>query len=536
MDRVLVAQRAPKDAFAKEWCRFVLLPCIAVIVLIALTPIFGEAACPDPTNSAGYVRAGATGSGNGADWTNAYTALPASLSRGCTYYVAAGTYAAHNFNDAVSGSTLITVQAPTAAAHGTDTGWNNAYVGQATFACSSACNDILTFSSSYYVIDGVYRTDWTSGYGFHASNTNGKAGVAVIGNAGNTVHDITIAYTDTEGSHPTSDSSPGVGTYSMDWEQGSWDLLFDHDYVHDGYTAFFIKAGRDSTHAIGKNITIQYSYLKHTYSSATYHGELCSCDEGLSNFAIRYNYLVDGITHDNGTGYIATASGGGYQSGNQYNGPWYIYGNLMGIQVDGETVGDATIDFFDVSFNPGGDVWIVNNTYFNLGNAGFASGYAFGSGWVAQMSGVYIANEVWYYSRNWVEGANGGTFTHNTFASDYNQYYQMNDSPFRGDGGAHSVITPSSNPFTNASGFDFTLASDTSAGCNLSCLATLTGVDPTTTTYWNGTSMVANTFNVDMNGTVRGSTGTWDRGAFQLGSGSSSSSPNPPINVTVAVQ
>src|SRR5687768_17254029 len=46
-----------------------------------------------------YVRQGATGSGNGSDWTNAYTSLPASLVRGDTYYVADGTYAGYTFDD-----------------------------------------------------------------------------------------------------------------------------------------------------------------------------------------------------------------------------------------------------------------------------------------------------------------------------------------------------------------------------------------------------------------------------------------------------
>ena len=39
-----------------------------------------------------YVRAGATGSADGTDWTNAFTDLPATLTRGDTYFVADGTY------------------------------------------------------------------------------------------------------------------------------------------------------------------------------------------------------------------------------------------------------------------------------------------------------------------------------------------------------------------------------------------------------------------------------------------------------------
>ena len=39
-----------------------------------------------------YVREAAAGANDGTDWTNAYTTLPASLTRGDTYYVADGAY------------------------------------------------------------------------------------------------------------------------------------------------------------------------------------------------------------------------------------------------------------------------------------------------------------------------------------------------------------------------------------------------------------------------------------------------------------
>ncbi|MCE5228360.1 hypothetical protein LLG95_02025, partial [bacterium] len=49
-----------------------------------------------------YVRSGA--GGNGADWANAYGSLPSTLQRGSVYYIAAGSYGSHEFNDAESGS------------------------------------------------------------------------------------------------------------------------------------------------------------------------------------------------------------------------------------------------------------------------------------------------------------------------------------------------------------------------------------------------------------------------------------------------
>src|SRR5262245_4189942 len=72
-----------------------------------------------------FVRAGASGAANGSDWTNAYPSLPATLTRGDTYYVAAGTYSGYRFSTPASGTTLITIKKATVADHGTNTGWSD---------------------------------------------------------------------------------------------------------------------------------------------------------------------------------------------------------------------------------------------------------------------------------------------------------------------------------------------------------------------------------------------------------------------------
>src|SRR5580765_2943558 len=105
-----------------------------------------------------YVRAGATGSGTGNDWTNAYTNLPSSLTRGDTYYLADGSYGSHTFNDANSGSSVISIVKATPAAHGVATGWSDAFgAGQAVFSHWNIYTDFYTF-------DGVRRNaDWYRG-------------------------------------------------------------------------------------------------------------------------------------------------------------------------------------------------------------------------------------------------------------------------------------------------------------------------------------------------------------------------------------
>lgn len=95
-----------------------------------------------------YVRAGASGTASGDDWTNALTDLPTTMVRGTVYYIAAGTYAKATFTTAVSGTDTITIKRATITDHGTDTGWDNGFDGQVSWPAT------LTFGS-YFVFDGV---------------------------------------------------------------------------------------------------------------------------------------------------------------------------------------------------------------------------------------------------------------------------------------------------------------------------------------------------------------------------------------------
>jgi hypothetical protein len=149
------------------------------------------------------VRAGANGNGSGSDWNNAYPALPATLQRGATYYVAAGSYSSYTFDDPASGTSVITIKKATAAEHKTDVGWVASYgTEQAIFSAS------LRFTTDYWVFDGATRNeaDWfnSSAYGFVISdNANVQIDERGIGGIDN----ITVKYTYLKGIN----SSPGSG-------------------------------------------------------------------------------------------------------------------------------------------------------------------------------------------------------------------------------------------------------------------------------------------------------------------------------------
>src|SRR5581483_5070523 len=152
-----------------------------------------------------FVRAGATGTGSGADWTNACTGFTgscavASLVRGDTYYVATGTYSTSTFSTATSGTLVITIKGATVADHGTDTGWSSAFSvdhltdggTQATFSGVP-----ITFSTSHWVFDGNTSTTlWDQtcadyGFAFSTNDSNVIFGTGV----GSTFTDFTVRNT-----------------------------------------------------------------------------------------------------------------------------------------------------------------------------------------------------------------------------------------------------------------------------------------------------------------------------------------------------
>jgi len=93
-----------------------------------------------------YVRAGA--SGTGSSWSDALPALPAAPVRGKTYWMAGGTYAAPNFNTAVSGTSTIEIKHATVQLHGSGTGWQDSYAGTPTIFPD------LVIGSAYVTLDG----------------------------------------------------------------------------------------------------------------------------------------------------------------------------------------------------------------------------------------------------------------------------------------------------------------------------------------------------------------------------------------------
>lgn len=235
-----------------------------------------------------YVLASATGTATGDDWTNAYTALPATLTRDTVYFVGDGDYPEVSATTAESAAEYIYIVKASIDDHGTATGWLDSYGdGQALFETTTG-GSVFYIATNYWVIDGKYRASPATGYGFKIKNSVPTSTVITKGITvgGNT--NINLAFIEVEhrgsgiadvGDDLIYAAGPGKSNINVSYSYlhsaskngvvlyGS-DIVFDHVYIAD------IKGG-GSTHAQGfqifgasSNYTIKNSLFKNIAGTA----------------------------------------------------------------------------------------------------------------------------------------------------------------------------------------------------------------------------------------------------------------------------
>ena len=514
---------------------------LAILFLFPVTVFFLLLATADADAAANgcdgsgncYIHAGATGSGNGSSWTNAYTTVPSSLTAGVTYWIANGNYGGGNFSSSGTSGNPITIMGATTSSHGPDATWNSSYAGQAVFAESNVSGNYITFNGQ------TRGSDWQSGYTIKFWNQTDAGGSAVNLTGSN----ITFQYVEMCGT-----GQYMSGTTLVSWPNntatsdrcstdncGSWaddaiftagasvsNLYVGYCYVHHtGNTQFQMNGG------VQNNVTWEYNWISYNHTGMNgQHDEAYSLY--ASNVIIRYNVFQD----ISGSGIITTAGAGQPAISN-----WDIYGNIffwdanyVSLANGGlynywiGTLDNAILDFLGEQMS--GYVHFYNNTVAGIyTTVADMSGTAFSTMPISGLAGsggstcgsscptVMIENNLWYgcayvygdYSSycSVVNCASGST-------QDYNTSYQGNvpsgdnwqtNSP----AGPDDANNSSGNPFASLTAntiAGFALSSDTTAGITL--------LSP---------------YDVDMLGTVRGSNGTWDRGALQIPPVSSPASP-----------
>lgn len=455
-----------------------------LVALLVVSALSAEAAVR-------YVRAGATGNGSGADWSNAYPAMPASLVRGDTYYVADGNYGAYTFDDATSGTTPITIKKATASDHGSGTGWLASHGdGQALFAD-------LTFRTGYYILDGRTRNnaDWTAeaSYGIDINGT------IVIDSAG--VNGLSLSHFSAGGT--VGATWPNVPTFAIKMTVGSSpsrrDLYFGNCFLHNAEILIHSRSN--------ENVTIEQCQVGPGFGK-----EAISHQTG-SGWVIRNNRFIDSCVLPANEGCTAVIgmfnfTGGGDPADCKCDN-MQIYGNVFAesgkysaAKADGVIILNAT-----------------NNSKFYNNNVVRHQGTQSGAVRLYG-SGNEIKNNLWYWVGNY-DGSWGGVLAAQANSVQNNWCFYGNPKPARlgadcsAIGGTKYVGVE--NPFVNDAAGNYALKS------------TFAGVSPRNL----GLNLGA-PFNIDMNGRPRGADGGWDIGALESdGSGGGAVSVPAPTGLRV---
>ena len=399
-----------------------------------------------------FIRAGSAGANNGTDWVNAYTALPATLVRGSTYYIAAGSYSGRTFNTPTSGTSAITIKGATITDHGTDMGWNNSYSVENTQATWTSG---ITFNTSYWVFDGSVGPVWStipSQYGFAFSSMTKPISIY---NTSTAITDITV-------SHIAATAPAGdVEKFFVQTDNSTksvHNVTISHCFGK-GWSNFLWAT---SAALAMNNWIVEYNIILNGYSSAAVHGEDINNNYGYFNpLIVRYNWFGGRTT---GTACITVL--------NAPSGPYYIYGNVFKDMIGG----DGIISGIHYALSGA----IYNNTFINCDN-GYRNGCWIGHDVAATVYNNIVANSI---------ASIGANFTG---TKDYNAYFNTTSTPSETHGQVGAVA-----PFISVS-------------------------NPRLTTRTNSGYTLPSPYNYDVDGNVRGSDGSWGRGAFEFGN----NNPNP---------
>lgn len=420
------------------------------------------------------------GAGNGADWAHALPDLPASLVRGDTYFVAAGTYGAHTFNDPDDGST-ITIKGATSTDHCTDVGWaSSAAVG--TNGQEALWNDSpIELDTGHYVFDGnagcgapcLASGAASVGYGFHLRMSVKGTALRIGPGSGAAIAAVVLDRLNVDGVdayQPDAFGNSNQFYSSGDFVDG---VTIQRSYIHDNPGAILLIRH-------WSNFEFKYNYVARNRSTPVNHGEGVSTWGG-SNHTYAYNAWED----IEGTAVIVNL--------NETTTHWSIYGNVF-FHVLSNASWTGTGQGIVSDNQPGGVIdglRFFNNTAAHLHGAG-------------EDCKVFITNGStdWVAYDNLFYDCGGVGVLINAQVHDYNSV--IAGGWFQTMPSAHDFAAGSADPFVAASTLDFRLAGEK--------------IDPHLDDGMDTSALLAAN-GVDMQGNARGADATWERGAFEVCSG-----------------
>ena len=376
--------------------------------------------------------------GDGSTWSNALDDLPASLTRGDTYYIADGNYEGYLFDSTsapTDGTKIITIKKATVSEHGDETGWDNTYGdGQAVFQWSDAGSTnfgykLNTFRIlvSYITIDGAIGTGSNSdNYGFKlmmapcfggtaegCADLDQWAGITVgaVGNSDLNLFDIVFKHIAMVGPAATKDyscfndddckcSNTGLDVYLL--STGSLTNLTIEDVLSTHWN-------NNISVRLTTNLTIANNYVSDNWSSDIGdHGQNLNVD-GITSGVIKNNRIIRSKTFAIAIHRNANPDYTGTNGLKIYNNLFYGtnpsmsgFISTMGNQTNGITGG------LQVHHNT-----VVNQ---NCGGKGFVGVTTITNPEVIS----YVYNNLFYDTEN-CQLDNSG-YTQNVIVHDYNAY------------------------------------------------------------------------------------------------------------------
>lgn len=466
---------------------------IAIVLTLFTTTAFAaanHAIRPDcPTN------------GNGSSWAcgDAYNALPATLTRGDTYYFGDGTLTqSYSLDDANSGTTYVYFKKATPADYGGLANWNALYGdGQTIFNSNDGVYGSIFYytygsTNGYYSFDGVKGIGSTNpddyGFAFKQTNRNpssSKTSLIFNGENGYAIGQIVsnCAFV-TLGSECVSDGCYHNGTRCQQAIAGG---------LNATYYGNLFKGSDNPLWALWGGTTVDSNiFMDHWSDSSVWYSPIteygCHGQQIVtqsSNITIKNNIFLD-------TTGSATISDP-YNSVHTVNG-WYIYNNVF----LNNTAGGGVLGREDPMAATYNDIKFYNNTIYSA-NGFFDMRYLTGG------SGNEVKNNLFY-------GSSYGFLTGSTGGSSWtwgNNYHDSTSSSLGGFSPSNDQTETigATTLFNSPSTYDFTLKSGASVVNN-------TGVN------------LSSLFTVDRAGNTR--TVPWDIGAYEYGSGS----PDNPMTVS----
>lgn len=273
------------------------------IMFLALISLFLQLLIIPSADAEGtfYVNYAVNVNGDGTDWNNAFTQLPSQLVRGCTYFIADGTYGNYTFDDTESGATNITIKKATQYDHGTDVGWKSKYGdGQAVFGK-------ITFTTDNWIFNGQARNsnDWSSEshYGFVVDGGAGgyNAKLFDVSYADNIKIQYVYAFFDNIKTGSDVSANRDHGLYSLE----------NSNYISMEYCKLeniSWKAAILINNTAGP-ISVRYNYFENIWKKETFSAR------STDNVTFAFNYIKNAA----GTGIIVADS----------SDSWNIYGNIF---------------------------------------------------------------------------------------------------------------------------------------------------------------------------------------------------------------